>query len=186
MRMMWRAAAIGGLSVIFGAEVLAAQAVTLAIPSEILGTERAVYVRLPLGYEMRTDSYPVLYLTDGEAIDRIAVPIVDSLSRAETVPEMILVGIPHPDRRSDLTPTALQSRPGSGGGAEFFRFIAEGDLRQQFTIFFTFQCFQHRRVVDLRLLARQLDDDRHDREHSSVIEFRQLQFTVDPGLPLVV
>jgi len=125
MLMIWRAVAGGIVSVIFAAGALAAQAVTLAIPSEILGTERAVYVRLPLGYEMRTDSYPVLYLTDGEAIDRIAVPIVDSLSRAETVPEMILVGIPHPDRRSDLTPTALQSRPGSGGGAEFFRFIAE-------------------------------------------------------------
>jgi predicted alpha/beta superfamily hydrolase len=125
MQMMWRATAIGSLSVIFAAGALAAQAVTLAIPSEILGTERAVYVRLPIGYEMRSDSYPVLYFTDGEATDSIVVPIVDSLSRAETVPEMILVGIPHPDRRSDLTPTALQSRPGSGGGEDFFRFIAE-------------------------------------------------------------
>jgi len=125
MRMIWRAMAIVTLTVIVACGELTAQAVTISIPSEILGTDRAVYVRLPVGYEMRSDFYPVLYFTDGEAIDRIAVPIVDSLARAETIPEVILVGIPHEDRRSDLTPTALQSRPGSGGGEEFFRFIAE-------------------------------------------------------------
>ena len=125
MRLIWRAMAIGTLSVIVACGELTAQAVTISIPSEVLGTVRDVYVRLPLGYEMRSDFYPVLYFTDGEAIDRIAVPIVDSLARAETIPEVILVGIPHEDRRSDLTPTALQSRPGSGGGEEFFRFIAE-------------------------------------------------------------
>jgi len=125
MQMIWRAAASGIVSVIFAAAAANAQTAPLTIPSEILGTDRAVYVRLPLAYDMRTDSYPVLYFTDGEAIDRIAVPIVDSLSRAKTVPEMILVGIPHEDRRSDLTPTELQSRPGSGGGEDFFRFIAE-------------------------------------------------------------
>jgi len=125
MRMIWRAMAIVTLTVIVACGELTAQAVTISIPSEILGTDRAVYVRLPVGYEMRSDFYPVLYFTDGEAIDRIAVPIVDSLARAETIPEVILVGIPHSDRGSDLTPTALQSRPGSGGGEDFFRFIAE-------------------------------------------------------------
>ena len=125
MQMRWRAAVVGVLLVSVAAGPGRAQTATVAIASEILGTDRTVYVRLPADYERSTASYPVLYFTDGEAIDRVVVPTVNSLVDAGAVPEMILVGIPHPDRRSDLTPTPIDSRPGRGGGEAFYRFIAE-------------------------------------------------------------
>jgi predicted alpha/beta superfamily hydrolase len=103
-----------------------AQDQTLSIRSDILDADRPVHVRLPDGYEESSDSYPVLYMTDGEGIDRRAMPIIESLIQAGAIPELIVVGIPHQGKRgTDLTPTSTADRPGSGGGELFLRFVDE-------------------------------------------------------------
>lgn len=101
-----------------------AQAITTSIASRILDTDRTIVVRLPSGYEESSATYPVLYMTDGERLDRLE-PLVDSLVRAGSVPELIIVGIPHPDRRHDLTPTRIERMASSGGAEPFFRFISD-------------------------------------------------------------
>ena len=123
----WNAIGLGLLWVLLTAGASRAQSTSATITSEVLGTDRTIYVRLPAGYDLSSDSYPVLYMTDGQSIDRMA-PNVDSLASAGSVPEMIIVGIPHPNRRSDLTPTHLDEMAGSGGGEHFLRFIGDCHL----------------------------------------------------------
>jgi len=86
---------------------------------------RTVFVQLPSDYERSTKSYPVLYTLDGSSTIVTVPPLVDSLVAAGSVPEMILVAIPHRDRRHDLTPTANEQFPTSGGGQRLLRFIAD-------------------------------------------------------------
>src|SRR5215217_1981052 len=40
---------------------------TLTLKSAVLGEDRVVLVRTPVGYETNKVSYPVLYMTDGDA-----------------------------------------------------------------------------------------------------------------------
>ncbi len=86
---------------------------------------RTVFVQLPSGYERSTKTYPALYLLDGSSTIVTVPPLVDSLVAAGSVPEMILIAIPHRDRRRDLTPTVNEQFPTSGGGERLLRFIAD-------------------------------------------------------------
>lgn len=122
---MWRALSLTVAVAWVNATPALAQE-TLSIRSDILDADRPVYVRLPASYQGSPDSYPVLYMTDGEGIDRRAMPVIESLIQAGAIPELIVVGIPHQgERRTDLTPTATADRPGSGGGELFLRFVNE-------------------------------------------------------------
>ena len=86
---------------------------------------RTVFVQLPPGYERSAKTYPVLYLLDGASTIVTVPPLVDSLVTAGSVPEVILVAIPHRDRRHDLTPTAVACYPTSGGGGQLLQFLAD-------------------------------------------------------------
>ena len=97
---------------------------TARIEVQVVGG-RTVFVQLPPGYERSARTYPVLYMLDGSSTITTAPPLVDSLVTAGSVPEMILVAIPHRDRRRDLTPTAVARYPTSGGGERLLRFMAE-------------------------------------------------------------
>lgn len=123
-RARWRTLALEVFGVLLVASACKAQRTSVTISSQILGVDRTVHVQLPERYEESLESYPVLYLTDGESIDEMA-PLVDSLVRAGRVPEMIIVGIPHPNRRQDLTPTPVERYRESGGAEPFFLFIAD-------------------------------------------------------------
>jgi uncharacterized protein len=100
----------------------------LTIKSEVLGEERHILVRTPIGYETNKESYPVLYMTDGDAHMAHTASTIDFLSRNGRMSEMIVVGIINTDRTRDLTPTkavgpnAAQS-PTAGGSDNFLKFI---------------------------------------------------------------
>lgn len=107
-----------------------------SLRSAILHETRRFYVHLPAG---ATDPgaapkrYPVVYLFDADAQFAAAASMVQHLSTHHNTlcPEMIVVGILHPDRRKDLTPTHVAAPPfwapsagqTSGGGEAFIAFL---------------------------------------------------------------
>ena len=106
------------------------------INSKILGEERTVYIRTPS--KMRAnETFPVMYIMDGEAFTEMASGQVQYLSESyKIIPSMIVVAIENTDRTRDLTPTHYNIGPdgkpdtsanafgkNSGGGEKFIQFI---------------------------------------------------------------
>ncbi|HEX8327401.1 MAG TPA: alpha/beta hydrolase-fold protein [Hymenobacter sp.] len=108
-----------------------------SIQSKLLQEKRRFYVHVPTGAsggEAAKKRYPVVYLFDADAQFAAATSMIQYLSTNYNAlcPEMIVVGILHPDRRKDLTPTHVAAdppfwAPGSskttGGGEPFIAFI---------------------------------------------------------------
>ncbi|HEY0067618.1 MAG TPA: alpha/beta hydrolase-fold protein [Flavisolibacter sp.] len=106
--------------------------------SKILNEKRTVYVSTP-GSMKKGETFPVIYLLDGEAFIEMAGGQVRYLSESYKItPSMIVVGIRNTDRTRDLTPTHYNLGPDgrpdtsasafgrtSGGGENFLRFIKE-------------------------------------------------------------
>lgn len=93
--------------------------------SKALREERRVLVSLPSSYKNGDERYPVLYLPDAELHLEHTSASADALAAVARIPELIIVGIPHSDRRKDLTPTPTRDAPASTGGADrFSEFIA--------------------------------------------------------------
>jgi hypothetical protein len=134
-----RAALLAALALLLPAAFARAQAPPpfelperVRIKSQVLGEERTVLVRTPPGYAARTgESFPVLYMTDGDAHIQHTSGTVSFLARNARMPEMIVVGISNTDRTRDLTPTRMERAPGnpnvrfptSGGADKFLKFI---------------------------------------------------------------
>src|ERR1044071_6306099 len=76
----------------------------LVLKSEVLGEERTVLIRTPPGYETNKLSYPVLYMTDGDAHMTHTASTIEFLTRNRRIPDLIVVGITNTDRTRDLTP----------------------------------------------------------------------------------
>ena len=95
------------------------------IHSKLLNEDRQYWVYLPPSYKSTRKKYPVLYLTDGEWNFEWACEVAQFMGDALEAPEMIVVGIPNPDRERDLTPTHNASEPSSGGGPMFENFLSE-------------------------------------------------------------
>ena len=100
----------------------------LTIKSNVMGEEREILVRTPPGYEAGKNSYPVLYMTDGDAHMAHTASTVEFLARNGRISEMIVVGIPNTDRTRDLTPTKAvgpnaATFPTAGGADKFLKFI---------------------------------------------------------------
>lgn len=100
----------------------------LTIKSSVMGEDRAILVRTPQGYDTSKNSYPVLYMTDGDAHMAHTASTVEFLARNGRIPEMIVVGIPNTDRTRDLTPTKATGEnttqfPTAGGADKFLKFI---------------------------------------------------------------
>jgi predicted alpha/beta superfamily hydrolase len=104
---------------------------SLTIHSEILGEKREILIGLPAGYQSSTESYPVLYLLDGDGHFHHTTGTIGFLADNNKIPPMIVVGIKNTDRTRDLTPpvvldTAFQSRlPTAGGADNFLKFIKD-------------------------------------------------------------
>lgn len=98
--------------------------------SKVLDENRELLVRLPKGYkENRDRRYPVLYLLDGpEQISQTSGPL-DSLSRFELIPELIVVGIKNTHRDRDFTPTVDKEWHTKTGGADNFLDFLETELK---------------------------------------------------------
>jgi predicted alpha/beta superfamily hydrolase len=103
--------------------------------SSALQEERRVFVYLPPGYDRAGRHYPVLYVLDGDACFHDATGIVHFMSRADLIPELIVIGVTNTHRSRDLTPpgTSLPEGPFSpwggtaseGGADAFLRFMAD-------------------------------------------------------------
>jgi predicted alpha/beta superfamily hydrolase len=103
----------------------------LAIKSAVLGEERVVLVRTPAGYETNKLSYPVLYMTDGDAHMGHTASSIEFLVQNGRIPDLIVVGVTNTDRTRDLTPAKSTDKtpggdlrwPTSGGADNFLKFF---------------------------------------------------------------
>lgn len=104
------------------------------INSKILNEPRTIWIHLPSDYNSTEDSYPVLYLLDGEGHFKYVSELVNYLSSYDRnrTPEMIVVAILNVDRTRDFTPIHSLLFDGkidrlrmanTGGGTKFFQFI---------------------------------------------------------------
>ncbi len=97
-------------------------------PSKILGEQRTVWIHIPTinGGNENTDKgrYPVIYVLDGDANFNDIVSMSEFMSNAGLCPPMIVVGILHPARMTDLTFGTDKETPGViGNGDNFMRYV---------------------------------------------------------------
>ncbi len=102
--------------------------------SNINGKSYKLQINLPSNYRKHpTQTYPVLYILDGQWDFVSMVAIYGSLYYDMHIPELIIVGVTYdgtePDyeslRASDLTPTAIPELPGSGQAAKFVQIFEQ-------------------------------------------------------------
>jgi predicted alpha/beta superfamily hydrolase len=104
---------------------------TLTLKSKVLGEERVILVRTPVGYETNKLRYPVLYMTDGDAHMGHTASTIEFLTGNGRIPEMIVVGVTNTDRTRDLTPAKSTQKnaagelqfPTAGGADNFLKFF---------------------------------------------------------------
>jgi predicted alpha/beta superfamily hydrolase len=133
---MRRLAFSAALLLLAAAPVRAAEPITIGetvtIRSDILDEERTVLVSTPAGYEQSGQSYPVLYMTDGDAHLTHTRGTADFLVQNGLMPPVIIVGVTNTDRTRDLSPTnaslagrdgTLREFPTSGGASHFLDFF---------------------------------------------------------------
>ena len=91
-----------------------------------------LFIALPPNYYSSEDSYPVLYVLDGNFLFGMVTEIVRGLNLGPELPDMIIVGLGYPVdfipetfpfRTRDYTPTKVVNEETSGGAAEFLNFI---------------------------------------------------------------
>src|ERR1700752_4395642 len=103
----------------------------LPIKSAVLGEERLVLVRTPVGYETNKVSYPVLYMSDGDSHINHTSSSIEFLTQNGRMSDLIVVGVTNTDRTRDLTPVKSTNKnaagqlqfPTSGGADNFLKFI---------------------------------------------------------------
>ncbi|HYV13600.1 MAG TPA: alpha/beta hydrolase-fold protein [Pyrinomonadaceae bacterium] len=102
-----------------------------SIKSTVLGEDRIILVRTPVGYETNKVSYPVLYMTDGDAHMGHTASTVEFLTQNGRISDLIVVGVTNTDRTRDLTPVKSSNKnaagelqfPTSGGADNFLKFF---------------------------------------------------------------
>jgi predicted alpha/beta superfamily hydrolase len=103
----------------------------ITLKSTVLGEDRIILVRTPAGYETNKLSYPVLYMTDGDAHMGHTASTIEFLTRNGRMPELIVVGVTNTDRTRDLTPAKSTNKnpagelqfPTAGGANNFLKFF---------------------------------------------------------------
>jgi len=102
------------------------------IQSKVLGEQRKVWIHIPnsKGGNETTGKgrYPVIYLLDGDANFNNIVSITEFMSNAGLCPPMIVVGVLHPSRMTDLTFGTDKETPGIVGRGEKFMLYVEKEL----------------------------------------------------------
>jgi predicted alpha/beta superfamily hydrolase len=101
-------------------------------PSKILGEQRKVWIHIPNsnGGNENTGKgrYPVIYLLDGDANFNNIVSITEFMSNAGLCPPMIVVGVLHHTRMTELTFGTDKETPGIVGRGEKFMLYMEKEL----------------------------------------------------------
>jgi predicted alpha/beta superfamily hydrolase len=90
--------------------------------SAILGENRPVMIYRPPGMKPG-EAHPVVYVLDGEAHFIHAAGLMQFLAVQRRMPPVVVVGVGNVHRTRDLTPTAVDSVPTSGGADRFLGFI---------------------------------------------------------------
>lgn len=93
------------------------------MPSPTLGLQRTVWIHIP-NSNGENENYPVIYLLDGDANFNSIVSLTEFMSNAGVCPPMIVAGILHPARMTDLTFGTDAETPGIvGNGEKFMRYV---------------------------------------------------------------
>ncbi|SDG22071.1 hypothetical protein SAMN04488121_103862 [Chitinophaga filiformis] len=102
------------------------------VHSKILGQERKVWIHIPNsngGNKIKDrGNYPVIYLLDGSENFNTVVSITEHMTESGLCPPMIVVGILHPNRLTDLTRGTDEELPGVVGNGEKFMSFIEKEL----------------------------------------------------------
>jgi len=102
------------------------------IPSKILGQKRTVWIHLPNsngGSKIKDRGhYPVIYLLDGSDNFNTVVSITEHLEESSLCPPMIVVGILHADRLTELTTGTDKELPKVVGDGDNFMAFVEKEL----------------------------------------------------------
>jgi hypothetical protein len=104
--------------------------------SKIMAETRTLWIHLPPDYYTTKNSYPVLYLLDGDSHFDYAARMADFLAGYDRnrIPPMIVVGVVNIDRGRDFTPVYLQKPDGrrdssvivaDTGAGRFLRYLDE-------------------------------------------------------------
>jgi hypothetical protein len=101
-----------------------------SVHSKILNETRKLWVYVPaVDSTFLRQSYPVVYLLDGDGHFPSVTGMIQQLSGNSLCPKMIVVAIPNTDRMRDLTTNSIPAIKTSGGGENFTSFI-EKELMQ--------------------------------------------------------
>jgi len=103
--------------------------------SKILNQQRSIWVHVPADYNSTNQTYPVIYLLDGDGHFKYVSQLAEYLSDYDRnrVPEMIVVGIVNIDRGKDLNLAhpVIHGKEDSNivsttdGGGKFLKFIQQ-------------------------------------------------------------
>jgi hypothetical protein len=105
---------------------------TVSLDSKVMGESRTLLISTPATYGRGDQSYPVLYMTDGEAQFLHTRGTVDFLVRNGLMPDVIVVAVSNTARERDLSPTrgtirrsdgSVEQHPNTGGGPRFLEFF---------------------------------------------------------------
>jgi predicted alpha/beta superfamily hydrolase len=102
------------------------------ISSKIFGEDRRILIHIPNsngGSKIKDRGrYPVIYLLDGDDNFNSVVSITEHMEESSLCPPMIVVGIAHSDRLSELTTGSDREFPGLTGKGERFMSFVEKEL----------------------------------------------------------
>jgi predicted alpha/beta superfamily hydrolase len=102
------------------------------IPSRILSQQRKIWIHIPNsngGDKIKNKGkYPVIYLLDGSDNFNTVVSITEHMEESGLCPPMIVVGIVHVDRLSELTSGTDKELPNVIGNGENFMSFVEKEL----------------------------------------------------------
>ncbi len=102
------------------------------LTSQANGQDYAILIWFPASYAGSTQTYPVVYITDGDLNFGLVPFLATSLMWDQKLPEVILVGIGYEfqsyeewglRRNNDLCPTAVEGETNSGGAVHFLEFL---------------------------------------------------------------
>ena len=103
------------------------------LSSPEIGQDYHLFIQRPRSYSRSENTYPVLYLLDGDQFFGMTTDIARLLHHRDGVPELLIVGIGYGshvsdhfnERMRDLSPSAVAQYPSSGGAEAFLQFIRE-------------------------------------------------------------
>jgi len=113
--------------IVYGQDVNVKLGFADSIQSSILKEKRKIIIHLPDDYDTSKETYPVLYLVDGDSNSLLeTVAAMNKLGWDENIPKMIVVAIRNTDRDRDMLPLSTKQYTVPVAGAEqFLSFIGD-------------------------------------------------------------